>query len=147
MGRERALRQGILIDEAIEELCECTALCGRAPRAGTVGEALHPLGGKALHPCAQRRLGQGQRVGDDLQVRPMTTSRTAWTRQQYTGLFGLCHEGIGGRQSVLRQAASGSNGHLAPGTWSVSNISAALLKNFEDFCALSLSINAQSVLC
>ena len=74
--------QRVLIDKTIEVLFQCADHCGRAPEAGVVGEALHPLLGKAMDPFAQRGIGKVERVRDRLQAMPLTTSRTACARRK-----------------------------------------------------------------
>jgi len=49
-------------DKAVEVMSQGMRHCGRAPRPGTVGAALDPLGSKAMDPLTERRRGTVQRV-------------------------------------------------------------------------------------
>src|SRR2546425_9585477 len=61
LGMARAVLERVVVDEAIEVVHQRTGHCGGATRAGTVREALHPRVGKAMDPCAQRRIGKMER--------------------------------------------------------------------------------------
>ena len=56
--------QRVLIDEAIEVLCQLARDFRRSPGARAVQQALGPLLGKALHPFAHSRIGQVEGHGD-----------------------------------------------------------------------------------
>jgi len=58
----------VLIDEAVEGLCECARDFARSSRTRTIHEAGHALVGKALHPFAEGRVGkvEGRRDGVDM---------------------------------------------------------------------------------
>jgi hypothetical protein len=62
--------QGVLIDETVQVLFQCTGHFGGATGAKAIGEALDPLVGEAMHPFAQRRIGKMERVGDRLEALP-----------------------------------------------------------------------------
>jgi hypothetical protein len=62
--------EGVLIDEAVEGLCEFTRHFGWATRAWAIPQALGPLLGKALHPCAEGGIGQMESRGDSVNMVP-----------------------------------------------------------------------------
>ena len=62
--------QRVLIDEAIEVLCQCAGHCGRATGAGTIAQPLGALVGKAIDPLAEGGRGQRERIGDGVQAGP-----------------------------------------------------------------------------
>ncbi len=61
------MREGVLINEAIEGLLSGARDFGWSPGARAIHEALRALGGKAIDPLAQRSRGQLERVGDRLE--------------------------------------------------------------------------------
>jgi hypothetical protein len=68
LGREGAVLQRVLLDEAIALLFQCTGHCGRATGAGAISQAVDTLGGKAMDPLAQRGIGKGQRIRNRLEA-------------------------------------------------------------------------------
>jgi hypothetical protein len=58
----RAVRERVVVDEAIEVVRQRAGHCGGATRAGAIHEALHPMVGKAMDPFAQCRIGKMERV-------------------------------------------------------------------------------------
>ena len=60
--------QRVLIDEAVEVLCEFARDFARSSRTRTIHETGHALVGKALHPFAEGRVGkvEGRRDGVDM---------------------------------------------------------------------------------
>jgi hypothetical protein len=65
---DRAVLEGILVNEPIEVLCECARHFGRAPRTWAIHQALRSLLGKALHPFAQSRIRKVKGRGDGMDV-------------------------------------------------------------------------------
>ena len=67
--------QRVLVDEAIEVLCELARDFGGAPRARAIPQALGPLLRKALHPFPQGRIGhlEGRGDGGDMVTRDHRT--------------------------------------------------------------------------
>jgi hypothetical protein len=63
-----------LVEEASKVVRQGTRHCRRAPRAGTVGEALPPLVSTAMAPLAERGIGTVQRVGDGWEAVPADDS-------------------------------------------------------------------------
>ena len=68
LGREGAVLQGVLIDEAVEMLFEFTRDFRGSTGARAIHQALDTLIGKAMHPFAQGRIGKLERVRDGLQT-------------------------------------------------------------------------------
>jgi hypothetical protein len=62
------VRQGVLVDETIEVLCQLTRHCGWATGARAIHQPLRALAGKAMAPLAEGAIGKGERVGDGLQA-------------------------------------------------------------------------------
>ena len=60
--------QRVLIDEAIEVLCQLARHFGRSPGARTIPQALEPLLCKALHPFAEGRIGHMKRLRDGVDM-------------------------------------------------------------------------------
>jgi hypothetical protein len=56
--------QGVLVDEAIEVLFQLTRDFGRSTGARAITQALGPFVRKALHPFAERGIGQMESLGD-----------------------------------------------------------------------------------
>jgi hypothetical protein len=94
--------QGVLVDEAIEVLCQRAGDCGRSPGAGAIDQPAWALGGKALDPLAQRRRGKGQRGRDGLEAGPLDDGAHRLGPPEPPGLCRLFQEGLQGGESVLR---------------------------------------------
>jgi hypothetical protein len=62
--------QGVLLNAALEVLCQFTGEFGRSPRARAIPQALRPLLRKALHPLAEGGIGQVERLGDSVDLVP-----------------------------------------------------------------------------
>ena len=62
--------QGVLVDETIEVLFQRTGDFRWSPGAGAIHQPLRALGGKAIDPFTQRRIGKVQRIGDGLEAVP-----------------------------------------------------------------------------
>jgi len=91
---EGAMRQGVLIDEAIEVLFQLACDFGWSPGAGAVQEAWRALVGKAMDPLAQRGIGKGQRVRDGLQALVFDDFTHGLGPAKDPRLFRLFQEGI-----------------------------------------------------
>ena len=64
----RTVLQGVLIDQAIEVLCQLARDFGRSTRARAIHEAMDPLVGKAVDPLAEGGIGEVQRIRDRLET-------------------------------------------------------------------------------
>jgi hypothetical protein len=89
-----AVLQWILVDEAIEMVRQGAGHFGRATRAGAVNEAWRTLGGKAMHPFAQRGVGKVQRVRDGLEALSLDYVAHGLDPLEHAGLLGLLQECI-----------------------------------------------------
>src|SRR5712691_9288582 len=70
LGRDRAVLEGVLVNEAIEVPFEFTGHFGRSTGARAVDEALRALVSKAMDPLAQGGIRQLEGVGDGLEALP-----------------------------------------------------------------------------
>jgi hypothetical protein len=86
--------EGVLIDEAVEVLCECTSHLGWAARARAIHQALRSLLGKALHPCAEGRIRQVKGRGDSADVVASDDLPDSLRTAKDAGLLGLLEHGI-----------------------------------------------------
>ena len=86
--------QGVLIDEAVEVLFECTSHFGWATRARAIHQALRSLLGKALHPCAEGRIGTVQGRGDGRDVVARDDFPDGLRAAKDAGLLRLLEHGI-----------------------------------------------------
>ena len=106
--------QGVVIDEASERLFACAGPWARSPGAGTLEQALGALRGKALHPCAQGRIGaaEGRRDrGAGLTCASLTDRlRTA----KDPGHPGLLEYGLSGDERLIANVACEGAHGLAP---------------------------------
>ena len=94
---------GVVIDQAIEVLFQCTRDFGRSPGAGAIHQPPRALGGKAMDPFAQRRIGQVQRLGDRLEAVSCHNVADRLGTPEHTGFLGLPQEGLSGGQGVIRK--------------------------------------------
>jgi hypothetical protein len=86
--------QGVVVDEAIELLFQCAGDFRRSPRAGAIHEPPRALGGKAMDPFAQRRIGKVQRLGNRLEALSCHDVADRLGATEDTGLLGPFQEGI-----------------------------------------------------
>jgi hypothetical protein len=91
---EGAMLQGVLINEAIEVLCQLACDFRRSTGAGVVHEAWRALVGKAMDPLAQRGIGKGQRVRDGLEALAFDDVAYGLGTAADADLFRLFHEGV-----------------------------------------------------
>jgi hypothetical protein len=89
LGRERAVLEGVFIDEAVEMLFKFARDFRGSTGTRAIQQALDPLIGKAMHPFAQGRIGKLERLRDMLKALPFddVTDRLGATKN--THLFGL----------------------------------------------------------
>jgi hypothetical protein len=86
--------QGVLVDEAIEVLFQRAGDFGRSPGARAIHQPTRALGGKAIDPFAQRRIGKVQRIGDCLEALSCHNVADRLGTPEHTGLLGLPQEGL-----------------------------------------------------
>jgi len=94
LGSKGTLLEGVLIDQAIEVLFECTRHFGGAARARAIQQALRPLLGKALHPGAEGRIRKVQGCGDGADVVARDDLPDGLRPAKDAGLLGLLERGI-----------------------------------------------------
>ena len=86
---ERAVLQGVLIDEAIEMVFQCAGDFGRSTGARAIHQPLRALVGKAMDPLAQGGIGQRERIGDGLQAGAFDDFTDRLRATEDPGFFGL----------------------------------------------------------
>jgi hypothetical protein len=86
--------QGVLVDEAIEVLFQRAGDFGRSAGAGAIHQPPRALGGKAMDPFAQRRIGKVQRLGDRLEALSCHNVADRLGTTEHTGFLGLSQEGL-----------------------------------------------------
>ena len=64
------MRQGVLIDEAIEVRCQLARDLRRSSRARAIDQALDPLAGKTMDPLTESGIGKGESVRDGVKTLP-----------------------------------------------------------------------------
>jgi hypothetical protein len=101
LGREGAVLQGVLIDEAVERLFEGARDFRGSPGTRAIHQALDPLMGKAIHPCAQGRIGKLERVRDVLQALAFDDVTDGLGATEDTHLFGLLEHRLSRGQSRI----------------------------------------------
>jgi hypothetical protein len=95
----------VVVDESIEVLRQHTGHCGRATRAGAIGETLDPVVGQAMDPLAQRGVGKVERGGDGVEAMPLDDVTDRLGATEDPGLLRLLQEGSEGRKGVLGKVA------------------------------------------
>jgi hypothetical protein len=100
---ERAVLQGVLIDEAIEMVFQCAGDFGRSTGARAIHQTLGALVGKAVDPFTQGSIGQVQRVGDRLEALPCDDVAHGLGTAEDTGLFRLLEHRLSSGQSSIRK--------------------------------------------
>ena len=86
--------QGVLVDEAIEVLFQRAGDFGRSPGAGAIHQPPRALGGKAMDPFAQRRIGKVQCIRDRVEALAFDDVADRLGATEDAGFLGLLHEGI-----------------------------------------------------
>jgi hypothetical protein len=81
--------QGVLIDQTIEVLLQCTGDFRWSTGAWAICQTLCAFAGKAMAPLAQGGIGQGERVGDGLQALPFDDGAPSLGTAEDAGVFGL----------------------------------------------------------
>ena len=86
--------QGVLVDEAIEVLFQRAGDFGRSSGAGAIHQPPRALGGKAMDPFTQRRIGKMPCIGDRLEALPCHDVADRLGATEDTGRLGPLQEGI-----------------------------------------------------
>ena len=86
--------EGVLVNETIEVLFQCTGDGARAARARTIPQARGPLLRKALHPFAEGRIRQVQGCGDGADAVARDDLPDGLRTAKEAGLLGLLEHGI-----------------------------------------------------
>ena len=106
--------EGVLIDQAIEVLCQRARDCGLSTGARSIQQALGPLMRKALHPFTQGSIRQVEGRGDgrDMVTRDHRTDRLGTAKD--TRLLGLLEHRVSGRERMNGKVAFEGAHRLAP---------------------------------
>ena len=91
----------VFVNKTIEVGRQRAGHCGRATGARAGGEAMHPLVGKALHPFAQRGIGNMERVGDGWEALPFDDVAHRLGTAEDASLFRLFQENISSGEGVI----------------------------------------------
>jgi hypothetical protein len=91
----------VLVAKAIEVRSQCPGDFRRATGAGTIDQALHPLGGEAMDPFAQRGIGKVPRIRDGLEAVPWDDLADGLGTPEHAGLLCLLEEGIQGGERLI----------------------------------------------
>src|SRR5207249_1304611 len=105
LGREGAVLQGVLIDEAVEMLFEFTRDLRGSTGARAIHQALDTLIGKAMHPCAQGSIGQLERVRDVWKALAFDDFTDGLGATEDAHLFGLLEHRLSRGQSRIGKLA------------------------------------------
>jgi hypothetical protein len=100
---ERAMLEGVFIDEAIEVPFEFTGHFGWSTGARTVDEALRALVRKAMDPLAQGRIRKLEGVGNSLEALPFDDIAHGLCTAKDAGLLRLLQKGVQGGQGIIRK--------------------------------------------
>ena len=103
LGRARALLEGGWVDEPIAVGYQRAGHCGWATGAGTVPQALAPLGGAALAPLAQRGIGTVPRVGHGVEAVSLDDVTHRLGPAEDPGLLRLLQAVLQGGEGVIRE--------------------------------------------
>jgi hypothetical protein len=114
LGRQRGVLARVLIDEAVEVLCEFTPHFVRSPGTWAVQQALRSLLGKTLPPWAPSSMRQGAERGDGGDVLTHDHCTDGLRPAQDPHLRGLLEHGGSGRQCMSGTVAFEGAHRLAP---------------------------------
>ncbi len=98
-----AVLHGVLVDQVIEVVREGAGHFGGASGARVIGEALHPLVGKAMDPFPQGRIRQVERVRDRVQALAFDDLAHGLCPTEDPGFFRLCEKGLSGGEGFIRK--------------------------------------------
>ena len=99
------MREGGLIDQASEGLCQLARDCGRSSGARAIQQALGPLLGKTLPPFAPGSIRHMEGRGDGGDVLTRAHRRDSVGTAKDTGLLGLLEQGFQGRERMSGKVA------------------------------------------
>jgi len=91
----------VVVDEAIEVMCQRVGDFGWATRAGAIPQALDALVGETMDPLAQRSIGKVQRVGDGLEAVAFDDVAYGLGTPEHAGLLGLFQKRISSGQGMI----------------------------------------------
>jgi hypothetical protein len=106
--------EGVLIDEAIEVSLQLAGDLRRSPGTWPVHEALGPLLGKTLHPCAEGRIGKAKPRRDRINVVACNDLADGLRATQDPGLLRLLEHGRSRCQRIIVKMACEGTHRFAP---------------------------------
>jgi hypothetical protein len=106
--------EGVLIDQAMEVLCQRARDCGRSTGARSIPQALGPLMRKALHPLTQGRIRQVEGGGDGGDMVTRDHRMDGLGTAKAPRLLGLLAHGCSGRERMIGTVACEGAHRLAP---------------------------------
>jgi len=94
LGIDRAVLEGVLVDETIEVLLQLASDFGGSAGARAVHQPRRALVGKAMDPLAQGGIRKLERVGDGLQALAFDDGAYGLSTAEEACLFGLLQKRI-----------------------------------------------------
>jgi hypothetical protein len=96
-----AVLERVLVNEAIEVLCQLARDFGWATGACAIHQALDALAGEAMDPFPQRGIGKVERVGHGLEAVPFDDCAPRLGTAEDPGLLGLLEESFQGGECLI----------------------------------------------
>jgi hypothetical protein len=84
----------VVIDETLEMPFKFARHFGWATGTGAIQQALGPLLGKALHPCAEGRMGEVEQRGDSIDMVARDDLTDSLRTAKDPGFFRLLEHGV-----------------------------------------------------
>jgi hypothetical protein len=112
---ERAMCEGVLIDETVKLGFQRAGHFDRSSATGAVQEAAGAFASKALHPFSQGGVGEMEEVRDGcdgLSGDDLTDGLRAATD---AGFLGVLQKGIQGGEGIMKKVAAERTHRVAPG--------------------------------
>jgi len=111
---EGAVLKGIVIDKAVERLCEGAGHFAWPPGTRAIQQTLGPLLRKALHPFSESRIGQVEGLGDGVNMVACHDLTASLCPAEDPRLLGLLQYGLSGRQRMSGKVAFEGAHDFAP---------------------------------
>jgi hypothetical protein len=129
----------VLIDEAVEVVCERTRHFGRSPGARAVLQALGALRGKALHPFTQGGIGKAEGRGDGVDMAASDDLTDGLRTAKAPGLLGLLEDSLSSRQCISAELTFQGAHRLAPWRIMASHILHTVMRFFSEQSGYALN--------
>jgi hypothetical protein len=102
---EGAVLQRVLIDQAMEVLCQLARDCGRSTGARAIQQALGPRLRTALHPFSECGIGHVEGRGDEVDMVACHDLTDGLRPAKDARLLRLLQDGLSGLQRMLGKVA------------------------------------------